>query len=568
MNKSIFLKMKNSIFIKLFTAFMLIVVLIGVQGFLSNYFFLQNDNLEEKMTEAHNIRAYFAEMEIDHFNWMTRLYDMFAGGPVPEQINSFKECNLGQWYYSYQPTDYNREIFAGLKEPHERLHNSSRQVVNLFKAGNKEEAIQLFRQETVPAVNEVQNHLASLKELEEEYTLSLEQEMEVLDNRIQNIFLASSIIMVIISIIMSLVMSRIVTRPIISLIRVARRVQSGDLTKYVETDRKDEIGTLAEVFNNMVEKLRKMVLNIEEETEKLVNASSYFKTSSTETGQAAEEIASSIMQVAEGNDEASNQVGILEDISDQLEDGVRKLNNNVESSFEVARNSENAAKLGKQSIENAVQQLDTVRESVTFATETIGKLNNHSQQIGKMVELIEGISSQTNLLALNAAIEAARAGENGRGFSVVAEEVRELAEESAEAAGQITGLINDIQSEITATVNSMNVNARQVKKQIKSINDAGDSLDNIVSFARKTREEVENIQEFASGLHEDNLKIGKIIDSLAAAVQENAASSEEVSAFAQEQTATMEEVAASADDLDNMVNQLENLVNEFNVREE
>ncbi|QTL97362.1 HAMP domain-containing protein [Iocasia frigidifontis] len=560
--------MRESIFIKLFIAFMLIAVLIAVQGFLSNYFFRQNDALEKELTVAHNRQIDFAEMEIDHFIWMSKLYDMFAGGSIPGRVNTFEECNLGQWYYSSQPTEYNREEFEALEKPHQRLHKSSREVVDLFKSGNREEAIKLFRKQTVLAVNEVQKHLNSLNELEGQRVLRLEEEMEVLDERINRILLFSTIIMFVLSLIMSLILSKTVSKPIIDIITIAQKVESGDLTKRVDINRKDEIGTLAQAFNNMVDRLREMVINIEVETEKLLAASSYLRSSSSETGHTAEEIASSIMQVAEGNDDTSAQIDTLENISQQLEKGSKELNKNVESSFEVARGSETAAKKGKESTEKAVQQLARVRETVNTAGRVIKKLAKHSQEIGTMVELIEGISSQTNLLALNAAIEAARAGEDGRGFAVVAEEVRELAEESADAAGQIRGLIGDIQEETRLTIKSMEANDHEVEKQVEIIDDVGNSLDNIVSYVQRTREEVEEIQEFASSLYHDNIRIGEIIDSIAAAAEENAASSQEVSAYAQEQSDVMEEVAASADKLDNMVNELEGLIKEFKTREE
>lgn len=212
--------------------------------------------------------------------------------------------------------------------------------------------------------------------------------------------------------------------------------------------------------------------------------------------------------------------------------------------------------------------MDAVTESVNFASEAIQKLGKRSAQIGSTIALIQGIASQTNLLALNAAIEAARAGDQGKGFAVVAEEVRKLAEESAEAAGKITSLIEDIESETKVTVEAMDVNVGQIKEQVKVINEAKTSLEKIVDMARDTRIKAEEIHKFEMQLNEQASKMTEAVQSIAAVVEQTAASSEQVSASAQEQNAGVEEVWALADELQSMASELEPLINSFKIGEE
>lgn len=560
--------MKNSVLFKFILASLIIVALIAVQGGVSYYLFEKNDSLEDRISQAKDLQTFLVEREVDHHLWMIRLYDMFAGGPIPEKINTYHECNLGKWYYSYQPTDYNQEYYQALEEPHSILHESSREVVGLFREGKTAEAIALFREETIPAVNGVRSNLGKIKELEMEHVAQLDKEMAELDSFINLLLLITTLLSFVIAIIISISLNRMITKPIVHIAGVAEEVAGGDLTKEVVINRSDELGQLAKSFNTMIMKLKELVLSIDQESDRVVHASSILKNSSEENGKMADEIAANMSNLAEGNENTAKEIDVLSDASTKLKEGGTDLLNNVETTFDIAKKSEDAAVNGQEAISKAIQQLDIVSETVNFATDAIEKLGKRSSQIGEMVQLIEGIATQTNLLALNAAIEAARAGEHGAGFAVVAEQVRKLAEESAEAAGQITSLIEDIESETTVTVNSMNVNVEEVEKQVDVINNAGDFLKNIVTLSGETREQVEEIKNFAGNLQEETQKMADAIDSIAAVAEENAASAEEVSAFTEEQTATIEEVAASADELQEMARKLKSMIEKFRIREE
>ncbi|MFW5986055.1 MAG: methyl-accepting chemotaxis protein, partial [Halanaerobiales bacterium] len=283
--------MKNSIFTKFLLAVMIIVIVIAAQGVISYYLFQKNGELEEELMTAHQLQTFLAEREIDHHLWMIRIYDMFAGGPIPEGVESYQDCNLGQWYYDYEPRDYNRQPYEELKEPHQILHESSQEVLNLFADGNEEEAIELFRENTIPAVNEVRDNLTTMKELESERVANLETEMAALDNRINQIIIISGIVAFIIAVTIALILSRHITGPIGEIVSVAEVVAGGDLTRKLKIDRGDELGQLADSFNAMIDKLRDIVRSITSESEEVVEASTQLKMTSEETGKTAEEIA-------------------------------------------------------------------------------------------------------------------------------------------------------------------------------------------------------------------------------------------------------------------------------------
>lgn len=560
-----FKKIKSSMFAKFILAFSLILILIIGSKVIDNYYDSQVAEINNEINEMQELEIFLLNLEIDHHLWMMEIYDMLAGGEAPE-LGDHTECNLGTWYYDIEPEDFYRESYEAMEDPHIQLHTAGIEVVETYEDGQEGNALEQFRQEVVPAIEGVRSHLHEIVELTDEEVVSLQAEKENLANRADTITLAVVIMTIILAALIAYILTKTTVGPINEIIQQVDKVAAGDLRNNVKTDKTDEIGSLVIAFNNMIDTLRELVSNIDESSDSVVTASGELNTVSDETGYSAEEIARSITEVAEGSEEISGRMESLQGVIRQLDNEGEKLKENATESLEVAEKSSKTAAHGQEAIQKAISQLDTVSETVNFATEAIEKLGERSKEIGKMVDMIEGISSQTNLLALNAAIEAARAGESGRGFAVVAEEVRELAEESSEATAQITSLIEDIQSETTATVNSMDTNIEEVEKQIKIINEAGDSLDHMVEASEETSEMVDKMKEFADSLDDIIDTINEAVNSVGSTVENNAASAEEVSALAQEQSASVEEVAASADELEDMAQHLKALINEFKVR--
>ena len=557
-------KIKGSMFAKFALSFLIIIALFAAASYIEYYYSHQVIEMEEEIMEMQDFQLELANLEIDHHLWMISLYDMMIGGPAPE-LGDHTECNLGQWYYNITPEDYFREPYEAMEEPHTHLHRHGQEVVALFTDGQEEEARRVFNEDIKPDLNLVRENLGEMISLTEAEIDRLKVEKDEMMAFSDTIFYSATVITLLLSALIAWLLTRTTVGPINKLVEQANKVADGDLRHKVESKKTDELGVLVQSFNNMIETLRTLVGSIEDNSDAVVTAVKDLNVVSEDTGRGSEDIARSITEVAEGSENIGREIASVKDVAAQLDQEGETLKLNTEESLKMADQSAESAEKGQQAIQQAISQLDVVSETVNFATEAIEKLGKRSREIGEMVAMIEGISSQTNLLALNAAIEAARAGEKGRGFSVVAEEVRELAEESSDVTTQISSLIEDIQSETTATVNSMDTNIEEVNKQIQIINEAGDSLDQMVTASEKTNKKVREMHEFADHLDEIIDTINNAVDSVGSAIENNSASAEEVSALAEEQSATVEEISASADELENMAKHLQSLIEEFEV---
>jgi len=212
-----------------------------------------------------------------------------------------------------------------------------------------------------------------------------------------------------------------------------------------------------------------------------------------------------------------------------------------------------------------VKQMQSINQTVKHSSLLVRKLGDRSMEIGQIIETISAIANQTNLLALNAAIEAARAGEQGRGFSVVAEEVRKLAEESQASAKQIATLIGAIQTETTQAVSAMEAGNKEVQTGSEVVVSAGQSFTNIVQRVNEVSEQVQGISATMQRLADGGQNIVNSVSQVEVVTKTTVSQTQRVSASTQEQSAAMEEIASNSQGLAKMAEKLKDIVRAFTV---
>lgn len=362
---------------------------------------------------------------------------------------------------------------------------------------------------------------------------------------------------------MSFVLVRMITKPLSRIMEIANEYKGGDLRRTISVDSVDEMGELADILNEMRENLRLLIIKICSSAEQVAAASEELTASAGETSMASQHIASIVGEVVEGSEKQLNIVeqamATIRAFSVSIQETVMYSN----SVADITDKTSTATSGGLQAIEKAVLQMDSIGQGTGQVGFAVNKLADSSLKIGEIVKMISNIAGQTNLLALNAAIEAARAGEQGRGFAVVADEVRKLAESSQKSAREIVALIQENQSNIQLALDAMEVGKKDVKLGIEVVNAAGQAFAEIASMVTDTSGQMQKISSVIIQVQSGSEQFCESIENIEGISKSISNEVSNASAATEEQLATMTEIASNSGSLAEMAQVLQQTVNKF-----
>ena len=354
--------------------------------------------------------------------------------------------------------------------------------------------------------------------------------------------------------------------PLQKVTKATRAMAKGNLTiEPVQVKNKDELGELADSFNGMMLNLRSLVRQVYASAEQVAASSEELMASAEQTTEATNQIAASIQEVAGGSKKQEVSTDESSQAMEEMMAGVQLVATATATVADVSSEATKEADEGDVALQRVVVQMDKINESTNDSATVIQQLEERSSAIVKIIEVITGIADQTNLLALNAAIEAARAGEHGKGFAVVADEVRKLAEQSKNSADQIAGLIGQIQADTKHAVRTMEKGTDEVASGIAVVQEAGEGFKRIQSSISQMSYQIQEISAVAQRMSASAEQVHMSIGQVANVAKQTSENAEMVAATSEEQLASMEEITTSSAALSKRAEELLTQINQFKV---
>ncbi|WP_409304312.1 methyl-accepting chemotaxis protein [Peribacillus sp. SCS-155] len=390
-----------------------------------------------------------------------------------------------------------------------------------------------------------------------------------LQNQIGSIVAFSIIALIVLisgSSFLSIIVTRRIVGPIKQITASAQEIARGNLAAtHVKRKSKDEIGALDIAFHQMAENLHEVIKHVGNSSNQVAASAEELMASADETMKGSEQIAYSIQQVSAG---AENQTVMSERSVRAVEQSRLRVTRIADSAaivYDLTEEASTKTVEGSSLVQDTLLQMDYINESVEETDRALKILNQKSEEIGTILTLIKDIADQTNLLALNAAIEAARAGEAGKGFAVVADEVRKLAEQTRKSVADISVITNDILSDTVQTVVSIENVKTKVGSGLKIAHRTKETFSSIMSSIDKVSDQIKEITVISQQINHEVMDVSEHVTEMSLVAGTTSVSSAEVATASEQQLASMEEVHAAAISLAGLAEELQNAISRFTV---
>ncbi|WP_163117761.1 methyl-accepting chemotaxis protein TlpC [Bacillus subtilis] len=371
------------------------------------------------------------------------------------------------------------------------------------------------------------------------------------------------VIVIIVSVILVLVFTRKINKRLNALKSAFESAGNGDMTIEVSDKTGDELSELSVYYNKMRMKLNETIQTVQQSALQLASASQQLSAGAEETNQASEKITEAVQQIANGAQDQITRIENSESSLKQASADIRDISANTAAIADKGQLAQSKADIGQKEIANVQAQMDAIHQSIQKSGEIIHQLDGRSKQIEQILSVITQIADQTNLLALNAAIEAARAGEQGKGFAVVADEVRKLAEESQQSAGQISKLIIEIQKDMNRSARSVEHVKTEAAEGVTMIQRTRDAFKEIAAATGEISAEISDLSASVTNISASAHQINDSFAANTADIKESTKNTRQAAALTEEQFAAMEEITAASETLSQLAEELTGIISQF-----
>jgi methyl-accepting chemotaxis protein len=511
-----------------FGALQLTLVAMGVLGFFSirNLADLSSraDRMADEGYRVRSIEAVLNERKAD-------IRSFLISGDEQE-MQKYEQCNRTltedfDQLASLLANEQDKALFQRLRQAADANDTEARRVAQLKRGGKtKEAAALLMGSEMGQTRTDTEQAVADFVDLTGKLMSEVRAEQASAESSARNLIFMVSPIGIVTGLVMSTLSARGMTRAAGNMVEMIQQIADKNLViADMDVTSTDELGQAGIALNAMKNNLRELVHSIARTAEHVASASEEISSSATQQAQSAETQKGQATQVAVAMQEMSSTV--------------REVSENSNSASEASRQAAETARQGGMIVEDSLAKMQAIAESVSATAEKVEELGKSSDQIGRIIGVIDDIADQTNLLALNAAIEAARAGEQGRGFAVVADEVRKLAERTTSATKEVAQMVQNIQNGTRTAVAAMHEGTQQVQEGVETTAKAGDSLKQIIRMSEQVGEMVSHIAtaatEQSSATEQVNLnveQITRLVTEAAAGAQQSAQACQDLSGLA------------------------------------
>ncbi|MEH7739679.1 methyl-accepting chemotaxis protein [Bacillus subtilis] len=462
-------------------------------------------------------------------------------------------------------TDKEQKLFEQLQTEVNTYTDIHAQIIESGRTNDMDKARGLLVQ-TEASFEDMKKTITQLVDLNQEGSNTAVKETKAVYHKgliYTALLVAASIL---ISIFIWLYITRNIVKPIIRMKESANHIAEGDLSNDMEPlNSKDELGDLNEALQKMVGNLRDIVGYSKNIASRVLSSSQVLATATNETRSGSKHITETMNEMAEGSEQqAQDAVTIAESMNEFTE----SIDNAYNHGITISDTSQNVLELavsGNENMATSLQQMKTIHHIVQEAVHKVRSLEQHSQDINKLVQVIHGIAEQTNLLSLNAAIEAARAGESGKGFAVVADEVRKLADGVSDSVQDITRIVNGTQQEIHSVIKYLESSFTEVEKGTEKLTDTGQAMQHIKQSVTHVADSIKEVTDGLKQLTNQSITINQSIENIASVSEESAAGIEETFSITEQSAHSMDQVLQNAEELEQLAKELNEKMGQFTI---